>query len=78
LIFDDVRQANGGNEHCKMDDAASSIRQYVAALSRLLLDFVDGEFGRCDGCRVELTQFDPFTKHFASPYSTFFRPNIND
>ena len=36
-----------------MDDAAYSIRQYVAALSRLLLDFDGGEFCRCDDCRVD-------------------------
>jgi hypothetical protein len=59
--------ADIARQDLKMDDAASSIRQYVAALSRLLLDFDDGEFGRCDGCRVVLSQFDPFTKHFASP-----------
>jgi len=25
-----------------------------------------------------LSQFDPFTKHFASPQIDFFRPEIND
>jgi hypothetical protein len=52
--FDVVHQDLTSGEHCKMDDAAFSIRHYVAALSRLLLDFVDGEFGRCDGCRVDV------------------------
>jgi hypothetical protein len=54
-------------EHLKMDDAASSIRQYVAALSRLLLDFDDGEMAGATVVASMLSQFDPFTKHFASP-----------
>jgi hypothetical protein len=41
-------------EHCKMDDADYAIRQYVAALSRLHLDFDGGEFGRCDDGRVDI------------------------
>ncbi|SVE24994.1 uncharacterized protein METZ01_LOCUS477848 [marine metagenome] len=44
----------GPSDHWKMDDATLSIRQYVAALSRLLVDFDDGENGRCDGCRVNI------------------------
>jgi hypothetical protein len=50
-----------------MDDAASSIRQYVAALSRLLLDFDDGETAGATVVASMLCQFDPVTKHFASP-----------
>jgi hypothetical protein len=44
----------GPNELVEMDDAALSIRQYVAALSRLLLDFDDCESGWCDGCRADM------------------------
>ncbi|MDG2107864.1 MAG: hypothetical protein P8J74_04350 [Woeseiaceae bacterium] len=42
----------------KMDDAALTIRQYVAALlptiSGFFLDGKESETGGCDGCRVEL------------------------
>jgi hypothetical protein len=54
LVFDMLAEPSGSGKLCKMDDAASSIRQYVAALSRLLLEFGVGEIGRCDGCRVDM------------------------
>jgi len=38
-----------------LDDAACSFRQYVAALSRLLLDFGIGEYGWCNGCRADMS-----------------------
>ena len=64
--------------HCKMDDAAFSIRQYVAALSRLLLDFDNGEFGRCDGCRVGIPPIQPVHEAFCKPLIDFFQPVFND
>jgi hypothetical protein len=45
----------------------ADIARQVVLTKRTFEDFDDGEFGRCDGCRVVLSQFDPFTKHFASP-----------
>jgi hypothetical protein len=67
IEFDDARSAHGENEHCKMDDAACSIRQYVAALSRLLLDFDDGELAGATVVASMFSQFDPVVTHFASP-----------
>ena len=55
-----------------MDDAACSFRQYVAALSRLLLDFNDGEYAGATVVAPICGQFDPFASHFASPTLTFF------
>jgi ATP-dependent RNA helicase RhlB len=55
-----------------MDDAACSFRQYVAALSRLLLDFDDGEYAGATVVAPICGQFDPFASHFASPKLTFF------
>jgi len=56
MVADCVRYQLPDERTLKMDDAALTIRQYVAALSRLFrgfsLDSMKSESGGCDGCRV--------------------------
>jgi len=59
-------------DRCKMDDAAWSIRQYVAALSRVLSEFVECETGRCDESRVDNGSIWPLRGTFCKPLTNYF------